>query len=329
MGNVTGALSTVTGWKETTWNTTPGTPDARRIPLVTFGLDDKSERETDPTLSGYRGQQRSTEGRTDVGGPITAVAAPEDIGFWLAQLFGMPTTTGAGPYEHAFEVDPLGANALPAGVGFEVDYGAGISGAGRYQVYSGCRLNQLTMAIPANGHVNLTMDMVGAKCDGDNVASLDASPTDSGHNAWKAQSVVWQFGDSLEVCLESANLVFGNDLDVDRYCVGNNGERHDLPEGQFIASGSGVAYFDNAALMNKAVSDTDSSLVVTLTKGTGLGTAGNESLVITIPALVFSKQKPPIDGPRGLKLPFTFTAHRTTGEVAITALLKNALATVI
>ena len=329
MGNVTGALSKVIGWTETTWNVTPGTPNARRIPLVSFGVTDKTDRETDPTLSGFRGQQRSTEGKTDVGGAINVVAAPEDIGFWLAHTLGVPATTGAGPYEHVFGVDPTGAGALPPGMGFEVDYGAGISGAGRYIVYSGCRVKALKMSMPANGNITMQVDVVGAGVDANNVATLDASPTDTGHNAWKAQKATWVFdGGSLSVCLESAELMFDNDLDVDRYCVGHDGIRHDLPEGQFICSGSGVAYFDTAALLNKAAADTDATLVVTMVKGTGDGTAGNESLEIDIPALVFGREKPAIDGPRGLKQNFTFTTHRTTGEIGITATLMNALAAV-
>lgn len=329
MGNVTGALSKVIGWTETTWNVTPGSPNARRIPLVTFGVTDKTDRETDPTLSGFRGQQRSTEGKTDVGGAINVVAAPEDIGFWLAHTIGVPATTGSGPYEHVFAVDPTGSGALPPGMGFEVDYGAGISGAGRYIVYSGCRVKALKMSVPANGNITMQVDVVGAGVDADNVATLDGTPTDTGHNAWKAQKATWVFDEgALQVCLESCELTIDNDLDVDRYCVGHDGIRHDLPEGQFICSGSGVAYFDTAALLNKAAADTDAELVITLTKGTGAGTAGNEELEISIPALVFGREKPAIDGPRGLKQNFTFTTHRTTGEIGITATLKNALAAV-
>ena len=89
-----------------------------------------------------------------------------------------------------------------------------------------------------------------------------------------------------------------------------------------------MAYFDTAALLNKAAADLDASLVITLTKGTGAGTAGNETLEITVPALVFSREKPAIDGPRGLKQNFTFTSHRTIGETGVNAVLTNALAAV-
>lgn len=330
MGNVTGALTRIIGWPEVTWNTTPGSPDGRLIPVVSFGLRANEERETDPTLSGYRGQQRSSAGKRDVAGPINITVAPETIGFWLANLIGTPTTTGAGPYEHSFEVDPTGAGALPVGMGFEVDYGAGISTAGRRIVYSGCRINQMTLNLPANGNITAQIDVLGANFDADNGASLDDTPTDTGHNVWKAQLAEVVFdGGALSVCLESLAVTIGNDLDPDRWCVGNGGIRHDLPEGQFIASGQAVAYFDSAALMNKALNDEDASLVITLTKGTGAGTATNEELVITIPALVFAANTPAVDGPRGLKLQADFPSHRTTGETGVTAVLKNALATVI
>lgn len=331
MGNVTGALTRIIGWPEATWNTTPGTPNGRLIPVVSFGLRANEERETDPTLSGYRGQQRSSAGKRDVAGPINITVAPETIGFWLANLIGTPTTAGvAAPYTHSFAVNPTGAGALPPGIGFEVDYGAGITGAGRYIVYSGARINQMTLNLPANGNITAQIDILGANFDADNVATLDGTPTDTGHNVWKAQKALVVFdGGALSVCLESLQVSLGNDLDADRWCVGNGGIRHDLPEGQFIASGQAVAYFDTAALMNKALNDTDASLVITLTKGTGAGTAGNEELVITIPALVFAANTPAVDGPRGLKLQADFTSHRTTGETGVTAVLKNALATVI
>ena len=138
-----------------------------------------------------------------------------------------------------------------------------------------------------------------------------------------------QFDDgALEVCLDNLTITLGNDLDADQWCVGNNGIRHGLDEGAFIVSGTGVQHFDTPALMNKALADQDAKLVVTLTRGTGAGTAGNEQLVLTIPNLVLAANTPPIDGPRGIRLGVSFTGHRTTGEIGVTAVLKNAMPTV-
>lgn len=330
MGNATGALTRITAFTETDYNTPPAAPDGKLIAVQSFGLRAAEARETDPTLSGFRGQSRSTAGRRDVSGAILVSIAPQTIGLWLAHLIGRPVTTGAGPYTHTFAVDPNGPGALPAGLMFETDYGVGITAPGRYVRYNGVRLNQGTFQFPSSGPPTLSMDALGANFGAAATTPLDATPTDAGHSAWSAKQIALEFDDgALQVCMESLSLVMGNDLDADRWCVGNGGTRHDLPEGSFIVTGQSVQFFDTPALMNKALSDADAKIKVTLTRGTGLGTAGNESLVITIPLAVFEANTPAVDGPKGLKLQANFTAHRGVGEIGVTAVLKNALATVV
>jgi hypothetical protein len=329
MGNATGALSKIAAFTETTYNTTPGTPDGRLLAVQQFGVRSNEARDSDPTLSGFRGQVRSVAGKRDVAGQVQISLAPESLGFWLTHLIGKPTDSGTGPYTHSFAVNPGGAGALPAGMLFEVDYGAGIATPGRYVRYSGCRVNQAVLDFPANGIPSAQLDILGANFDATPSAPLDSTLTDTGHKAWSAKHIALSFdAGALTANVESLKVTLGNDLDADRYTVGGAGVRHDLPEGFFIASGDMVVFFDSAAVMNKALSDTDVALVITLTRGDGLGSAGNESLVLTIPALVFEANTAPVDGPKGLKLTTKFTAHRTTGEVGITAVLKNALATI-
>src|SRR3546814_18331800 len=96
MGNATGALTRIVAFTEDTYNTVPAVPDGRLLAVQNFNLRASEGRESDPTLSGYRGQSRSTAGRREVGGPSLASIAPEDIGFWLAHIIGTPTTTEIG-----------------------------------------------------------------------------------------------------------------------------------------------------------------------------------------------------------------------------------------
>ena len=324
-----GAKTKIVAFTETAYNQIPDPADGRLLAVQSFSVRANEARDVDPTLSGFRGQVRSTAGRREVSGPVTASVAPEDIGFWLAHLIGMPTTSGTGPYEHSFAVDPDGAGALPPGMLIEVDYGAGITAPGRYVRYSGVRINQATLTLPNSGFPTLNMDMLGADYDATALAPLDATPTDAGHSAWSVKQIALQLdGGATEVCFENLTVTLGNDLDPDQYCVGNQGVRHALPEGFFIASGEGTAFFDNAALMNKALADEDAALVVTLQRGNGGGTAGNEKLVITIPSIVFAANTPAVEGPRGLRFQANFTAHRTTGEIGITAVLDSPLAEV-
>ncbi|RJS04874.1 phage tail tube protein [Xanthomonas sp. CFBP 7698] len=326
MAQATGAKSRVIAVTETTYNEIPATPDAELIYIQTFTLKPSAAREQDPTLSGFRGQARGTLGRREVAGQATVSLAPGSIGFWLKHLIGAPATTGsASPYTHTFSL----ANPLPAGITFEVDYGAAIAAPGRYMRYSGCRVNQAQFQFQTQGTPSATIDLLGSSSDGTIATSLDATPTDPGHAAWGVSNLALVLdGGTTEVCLESLNVTWSNDLDGDLWCINNGGQRHGLPEGFAIVTGDGVAQFDTPVLLNKALNDQDLAIQVSLTRGTGAGTAGNESLVITIPLSTIDQTAPEISGPRGLKMPFNFVAHRTTGELGVTAVLKNQRATI-
>lgn len=329
-----GALTRITGFTETAYNTTPSPAEGRILPVQNFQLRANEARDTDPTLSGYRGQSRSVAGRREVSGAVLATVAPESIGWWLTHLIGRPDTSslGGGVYQHVFTVNRDGANSLPAGALFEVDYGPGISTPGRYVRYSGVKLNQGTLALPNSGFPTLNMDWLGANFDATALAPLDANPDDTGHAGFSAKQIIATVlgpdGYPLLVCFDSLNATFGNDLDADQWCVGNGGVRHALPPGFVIAGGNAVAHFDDPALMNQMLTDTDVEIDIVLEKGAGDGTPGNERLEWNIPAAVFEANTPPIDGPRGLRLQANFTAHRTTGEIGVSATLINSIASV-
>ena len=330
MSQVTGAITRILKWAETTFNTTPGTPVAKLMAVQSFGLKFDEARDADPTLSGYRGAARAVAGRQNVGGSIVVTPAPESIGSWLRDLIGVPTTTGVGPYTHTFTPNASGANALPAGSGFEVDYSSRITGAGRFLVYNGTRCASGTFNFPTQGVPTLTLEYLGASMDSDNVATLDASPEVSGHTGWGVKNIALSFdAGALSICLESLSFTISNDLDDSAFCIANGAQRHALAEGQFLLTGALVAFFDTAALMNKALADTDLAAVITLSRGNGLGSAANESLVFTIPVAVVAPTTPPVDGPKGLKLSTTFSAHRESGEIGFTAVLKNAIASIL
>lgn len=330
----TGALSRIVGFTETQYNQTPSPANGRILPIQNFQLRANEARDTDPTLSGYRGSVRSVTGRREVSGAVLVTVAPESIGWWLTHVLGRPQTTslGGGVYQHVFTVNRTGANSLPEGALFEVDYGPGITTPGRYVRYSGCKCNQATLALPNSGFPTLNMDWLGANYDASANAPLDGSASDPGHSGWSAKQITaWVLGPDgypLMVCFDSLNMTFGNGLDADQWCVGNGGVRHALPPGLVVAGGNAVAHFDDPALMNQMLTDTDVEIEVELKKGSGDGTPGNEHLTWTVPAAVFEANTPPIDGPNGLRLQANFTAHRTSGEIGVSATLINSLASV-
>lgn len=330
MPQATGALTKILGVTQTAFKEEPVAPDAEVLYVRTFELTDNQPLEQDPTLAGgLRGALRGQKSRIDASGSAVVSMAPS-IAFWLKHLIGAPTTTGAGPYTHTFLVGP-GANAMPPAALFERDFSDRIATPGRYVRDQDVRIESATFAFStASAFQQATFNLRGASLKSTPATPIDATPTDHGHAAWGIAnlSLLLDAG-ATEVCVETLNFTWNNDLDTDLYCINDGGQRHDLPEGQVLITGDGVAQFDTPVLLAKAMADEDLALQITLTRGDGLGSTGNESLVITIPLSVITAPTPAITGPRGLKQNFSFSAFRSSGvEIGVTAVLKAARATV-
>lgn len=329
MSQATGALTKIVAVEQTALRELPVTPDAEVLYVQTFSLADNQPLEQDPTLGGgFRGELKGERGRVDASGSAV-VTLGTSIGFWLKHLVGEPTTVGAStPYTHTFAVGA--ATPLPVAVAFEIDYSARIATPGRYVRQLDNRIESAAFAFQTGSPFQqATFNLRGMSRKELPAAPVDASPTDHGHAAFTVSGMTLTIdGGSTEACVETLNLNWNNDLDTDLFCLNNGGQRHDLPEGNVIITGDGVAQFDTPALMAKAIADENLALVIVLQRGTGAGTAGNEQLTLTIPLSVIEAPTPPINGPRGLKQAFTFRAHRTGGaEVGVNFQLKSPRAT--
>lgn len=326
MAEVRGVLTRVLGYTESAFKT-PGT-DGVVLPLTQFGAQPRQPRQQSATLTGKRGASRSAGGNKSVEGPWGYEVAPESVGIVLKHLVGAPTTTGAGPYTHVFQHALTGANVLPPGLTLEQDFGSGVlSGTARILRLLGCRINQGQLSLTPAGFPTMSLDIVGA--DWLQAATpLDATPTDYGHTGFEASNVTVQIGSvAKNIPLNQLTLTIGNDLDTDKYAISGGGVRAGLGEGQALVTGQINAFLDHEDVINTILSGTDTEMTITISRGTGLGTAGNESLVISIPALVFEVGGAPVQGPRGVRVQASFQAHRnSTAELGVTYTLKNSIA---
>ena len=331
MSQATGALTKILGVTQDTLKEEPAAPDAEVLYVRTLDYDTRRPLEQDATLAGgFRGQLRGARGRID-GSGTAVVTLGTSIAFWLKHLIGAPTTTGASsPYTHTFQVGS-GANALPPALLLETDFSSRIAVPGRYVRAQDIRIASATFAFSTqSAFQQATFNLVGATEKTTPADPIDATPGDNGHAGFSIAglSLVLDAG-ATEVCVETLNFTWSNDLDTDLYCINDGGQRHDLPEGQVQISGDGVAQFDTPALLTKAMNDSNLALAITLQRGTGAGTLGNEQLVFTIPLSVIEAPTPAISGPRGLKQNFTFQAFRNGGsEIGVTAVLKSPRAVV-
>lgn len=311
-------------YDETTFGVAPGTPSATLLYLTRCGLSaSRNLLQDDTGGTGARTRQQPDLGNVDAGGALVGNLAAESIGPILKHAMGGVVTTGAGPYTHTFSLGDL-----PVGFHLEKDYSAAISGAGRIERFRGCRIGQLQIDLPTEGYATFQADAKGVDATLESTA-LDATPTDNGHTSFATSAMNGagsiQEGGSNSGVIKSARIVINNGLDEDGYVLGNGGTRAVLNEGFVSVTGEIVALFDSAALLTKAVNGTASSLKFVLTRGDGLGSAGNESIELFVQDLVYERRSPEVEGPNGVMITLGFQGF---GANALTAVVKNAVATI-
>lgn len=329
---MTGIGRRLVGLTETAYAQIPTTPAGLVLPIVTSGLKVGQTRDKDQTLAGFRGMPRGVLANRQVTGSIAVNAAPGSIGWWLKHLIGTPTTTGtAAPYTHTFAAAmPGAAGALPPGFIIEDDQGANYAAGVRYIRYQGCRINQGKFQMKASGFLSATFDVIGSTFSRAG-ALLDLTPTDNGQTAFPAMSgsLVLNSGGAIAASITQFDLAWANGLDNSNYVIGGGGTLDNLPEGNAEVSGSITFLLKDDAMQAQILADADFSITASVQNGDGTGSAaGKEKLTFTIPAGAFEINTPTIPGPKGITVQANFSAHRTSGELGITATLLSPLATV-
>jgi hypothetical protein len=321
MPQPSGTNCVVAIFDETTYATDPGAPDGQMLYVVSSGVRPQQNLQDSNTLTGARARARPTRGNIDVSGSIEVELSAENHGKLLKHAMGLVNTTGAGPYTHV-----LTLGALPVGMAIEHDYSSAISGAGRYEKFNGCRVSSFSVSIPTEGAVTASFDIRGAKSTL-GATALDGTLTDTGHTPFSSfQASILEGGIPIAT-VTAVELQVNNDLDDSVFAIGGQGTRRALPEGFASVTGQITALFEDASLLNKALNDTASSLKLTLSRGTGVGTAGNESIEIEVQNLVYELTGPGVPGPRGLQLQMPFRAYRLGGDNGLKVTIKNAIAT--
>jgi len=321
MSQARGANAQVIIQEETTFKTDPGSPDAQSIPFFSCGLQQRRDQEQSQTLTGDRNPSKALRGNTDVGGALE-VELQAYTGLLFKAALGDVATTGADPYIHTFSIgDTLPSLMIEKGFG-DID---------QYFKYNGCKVNSLSLSITASGFQNCSFDFVGAK-ETTGASSFDSTPTDLGKQSFDgfAIATIEEGGVAIGNVISIDSLTISNDLDTDQYSIGGAGQRDELPEGLVSVTGTLTARFEDLTLYNKAVNDTESSLKIIYTLGTGVGSAGNEQIEFLIPELTFAPQSPAISGPKGIMVELPFIAYYGDGSEGSTLqiTLKNTQASI-
>jgi hypothetical protein len=286
---------------ETVFRTTPGAPASMVLPFVRESLRMSRNLVSSNTIRSSRNPQQPVRGNVDVAGSIDIELAPQ-YGLLFKHIFGTVATTGSGPYTHTHKIGDL-----PAGMTIEKQF-LDLSPI-QYFKYNGCKVNNFKCTIKPEGLITASVDIIGATETVSSGGSFHASPTDRGITPFDGFGCTIKQGGSTLAIGTEVSFTIANGLDASMYVIDGTGYRYSLPEGLARVTGNLKCIFDAITMYNLAVAGTESSLEVTLTKGTGAGTAGNEKMVFLFDELIFKPAAPVVEGPTGLLVDLDFEAY--------------------
>lgn len=298
---------------EQSYKVAPATRAGTCVPFNTCGVKGTRTLQAAQTITGRRDPAMPFAGNLDVAGDVSVPVDVRAMGLWLRAMFGAPSTTGSGPYTHIYK---LGAE-MPS-FGLEKRF----EDINQYILCSGCKVSKLSMTVGGDAELLATIGLAGASESAPSATPYQVDPAVFALERFQNfQACIEEGGTALAKCTEfSLELDFG--LDTGNYVIGGQGTRHSLPEGVASIGGTLTALFEDAALLNKAVSMAETSLRLSFASGA-------HSLSFLFPEVVLEQQTPAMEGPQGLKLQLPWKAYfgdDSTNNSAVVVTLTNDVA---
>lgn len=318
MGNPVGAEISFAIGDEDSYAGGQATPNLEKVYLGGApGIASTQELEANEGLGFY--DDEPLAGLHDVAGSLPVKCCAESVGKLLKHFFGALDTTGTDPYTHVYTIGAVPAYSL---IG-ERDNGANAPTGGRYELIKGLR--PVSMSIEAGGKTKpvLSFDMKGAGNSIHSDSAHDATITDLGCTPFSLMEFSAKEGGSANTRVTAISMKASREMDEDGYAAGGSGARTQMLGGPIKVEGEVTLFFDSMAEMTKAINNTESSLEIVLSRGTGAGSSGNESLSFLVSQLKYKRQSPPVPGPLGVRVQLSYQGY---GANAIKATLKNTVA---
>lgn len=245
------------------------------------------------TITGNRNPVEPFDGNLAVAGPVVAPLDSDAFWYWLKAMFGDPTTTGSGPYNHEFKV-PSSQSPLT----MEQQY----TDLTQYAKFNGCKIGQWSMEFGGDGELISNFDIVGAT-EAIGSSPFDASPTALTITRLKNFQASLEEGGSAFSNARTVSFTVNMGLDTDQYVIGGSGTLGDIPEGIISVAGNLTGLFENVTLLNKAINSTESSLKITVTAD------ANHAIEILFPEIKYARNTPGIEGPGGILVSLDFQGY--------------------
>jgi len=250
---------------ESTYGTTPTINDGDMVslPFNSIGIG-SSENMIDPETINHA-QRFETEpsfGNISVEGPVSVPFDVTNMGYWFKLMFGAPTTTGAGPYEHEF---------TPSNTNPSATLESGFSDINSYHLFDGIKVNRMSFNFAVDTELTVDMDLLGSS-ETVGVSTQDNTPVEEVLTRFQAKDIVMKEGGVTVAVATEVSIEVDNGLADDVYALSSNGFRVDLPEQKMMVSGSAKLIFEDQTYYNQAISGDETSIEITATRGTNIVT---------------------------------------------------------
>ena len=242
-------------------------------------------------------------------GDVVVPLDADAFGFWLKAAFGDPTTTGTGPWTHAFQ---SGSWTLPS-----MSIETGMPEVPRYAMYSGCVLDQITWQMQRAGLLTATARLVA---QGETVGTTTGAGTPAALELKRFghfNGSITRNGSAIGNVV-SVDITYANNLD--RIETIRSDGRIDGADPSIAAlTGSIEVRFADSTLVTQAFDGDPCELAFAYVLPSG------ESFTFTVHAVYLPRPRIEISGPQGVQATFDWQAARDSvvGRMCTATLIND------
>ena len=291
---------------ESTFGTTPGTPSLIQLPYTTHSLNLTKERVTGNDIQPDRMPRVDRHGNRSVAGDIVVDLRKGDYDPLFESAFF-----------NTFSTNVLKVGTTPKYFSIE-DAATDIA---QFRLFTGMAVSSLAVSIRPNQMVTGTFSMVGKDMTISGT-SVDAVKTASSGNApFDAYSGLMQIGNAGGA-LSTAAIITGIDFTINNalaptFVVGS-ASTPQLEYGMATVEGTITAYFEDAALINRFLNETETALQVSVDDPTG-----SSDYTFLFPRVKINGADVPVDNPTSRIVTLPFVALYDTTEATNLKLTRS------
>ena len=288
-----GSRSSLSYITETTFGTTPS-GNFQNLPFSTHSLNLTKDRVTGNDIQADRMPRVDRHGNRQVSGDIVVDLRDTDYDDFLASAM-----------LNAWSSDVLTVGTTPKYFSIE-DYAADIDQA---RLFTGCTVSSMAVSLAPNQMVTTTFGMVGkdmtiSATEKTQDANSGAQPFD----AYSGDLSIGNVGNASAVAIVTGlDFTLTNSF-APTFVIGDD-SAPSLEYGQAVVEGTLTAYFENAALINRFLNETESELIVSVDDPTGLN-----AYTFTFPKIKINSADVGVDGPTSRMISLSFVALYDEGE---------------